>query len=540
LCLERLEDRYLPSNIVFDWTNLALEAGRLAKETNQLASRSLAILQAAIYDSVNAINPAYSVYHVDATAFPGASTASAEAAAAQAAHDVTVSIYGHPATVDFEGTLQAELAAIPDGTSKDDGIALGQYVAAQMLAWRANDGSSAKVPYTIGTNPGDWQPTPPNFSKTPATPQWPYVTPFAMTSGSQFRPGPPPELTSADYTEAFQEIKPLGGDGVTTPSTRTPEQTEIAWFWSGYTAKFGQVSNGGVKIWEQIAETVSAGQDLTLAENARLFAQLNVALADSYIAGFDAKYSFQEGHGFWRPVTAIRAADTDGNPDTIPDPNWTPLITTPNHPSYIALHACQSEAAAQALAAFFGTDHVTFTVTWPDPYDANAEDVQRTFRKFTEAAHEAGMSRIYGGIHWSFDVAQGWHVGLQVGQYVTDNYFLPITAPAGAHTTTEAQGRPALPAVTSDVAAMLAVSRVEAARQDGPWFSSPSLLGTPHGRAVALSPDSPRADAALSSATDLAPPLKSAAPALDHFFAQLAGSALPTEPSDDLEASLLR
>src|SRR5262249_19331487 len=152
---------------------------------------------------------------------------------------------------------------------------------------------------------------------------------------------------------------------------------------------------------------------------------------DSYMAGFDAKYAFQNGHGFWRPVTAIRLADTDGNPDTGPDPNWTPLIVTPNHPSYVALHACQSEAAAQVLASFFGSDQISFNVTWPDPLNKDAPDVLRTFDKFTAAAHEAGMSRIYGGIHWSFDVALGWQLGRKVGQYVADHFFQRLTGPDG-------------------------------------------------------------------------------------------------------------
>src|SRR5262249_12847649 len=160
-----------------------------------VASRALAIMEAAVYDSVNAINPTYSVYHVDATAFPGASTASAEAAAAQAAHDVAVGLLPLDSGR-FDQALTADLdpSAIPDGAAKDAGVALGQYVASQMLAWRANDGSSNKVPYTIGSDPGDWQPTPPLFNKTPSSTQWPLMTPFAMTSGSQFRPEPPPEL----------------------------------------------------------------------------------------------------------------------------------------------------------------------------------------------------------------------------------------------------------------------------------------------------------------------------------------------------------
>src|SRR5262249_11146867 len=159
-------------------------------------------------------------------------------------------------------------------------------------------------------DPGDWQPTPPAYNPIPATPWWPAVTPFALASGDQFRPGPPPALTSADYTEAYREVKALGGDGTTTPSTRTPEQTEIALVWPGV-----GVSNAAIAIWDQIAETVARSHTLSLADSARLFAQVNVASADAFIASFDAKYTYN----YWRPVTAIRAADTDGNPDTLPD-----------------------------------------------------------------------------------------------------------------------------------------------------------------------------------------------------------------------------
>ena len=205
----------------------------------------------------------------------------------------------------------------------------------------------------------------------------------------------------------------MGGNGTTTPSTRTPEQTEIALFWAGV-----GVSNAAVIMWNQIAATISAAQELTLVENARLFALLNVTIADAFIAGFDAKYTFQNGRGLWRPVTAIRAAD-DGNLDTVQDATWTPLIATPNHPSFVALHATQSHAAARALASFFGTDHVAFTATWAG--------VHRWFPRFTAAAHEAGMSRIYAGIHWSFDIAAGRQLGRNVGKYVAENFFRPTS-----------------------------------------------------------------------------------------------------------------
>jgi hypothetical protein len=259
------------------------------------------------------------------------------------------------------------------------------------------------------------------------TPQWPGVAPFALDSGDQFRPGPPPALTSAEYTAAYNEVKDIGSLNST---RRTAEQTEIALFWAGL-----GVSNAGVGIWSQIARTVAVEHHLTLAENARLFALMSVANADAFIASFDAKYEYN----YWRPVTAIRAADTDGNPNTAPDANWAPLFATPNHPSYTSNHSTQSMAAAQALAAFIGTDHVAFTASWPGHPD-------RTFNKFTDAAKEAGQSRIYAGIHWSFDKAAGLQLGRKVGQFVADHFFRPLAASGDALVATVAPVAPAAPA----------------------------------------------------------------------------------------------
>jgi hypothetical protein len=408
LRLETLDGRNLPSaSFVPEWNELLVNVAQQRGQGNQQSARALAMMNAAVYDSVNAINPTHTVYHVDARAFPNVSTASADAAAAQAAHDVAVRLYTHPNDVQAFDTLRNnQLGTVPDGPAEDAGVALGAYVANQIVTWRSADGSTASVPYEHHFEPGQWRPTPPAFAQTPATPHWRFVTPFAMTTGDQFRASPPAALTSAEYTEAFQEVKELGRID---SATRTPEQTEVAFFWAGL-----GVSNAGVGIWNQIARTLAASEDLSLTENARLFAQMSVANADAFIAGFDTKYTYN----LWRPVTAIRAADTDGNGDTTQDPGWTPLLPTPNHQAYVSLHSTQSMAAAQSLAAFFGTDHVGFTATWAG--------VNRSFSKITDAAKEAGKSRIYGGIHWSFDSAAGLQQGRKIGRYVADNYFQPL------------------------------------------------------------------------------------------------------------------
>ncbi|HVK10509.1 MAG TPA: vanadium-dependent haloperoxidase [Gemmataceae bacterium] len=405
LRVEPLEDRSLPSAaFVPEWNDLLVDVQQRRAQGNQQAARALAMMGAAVYDSVNAVDPTHTVYHVDAKAFPGVATASADAAAVQAAHDVAYALYNRdterPRIDDLLDTHLDELVA-GGVTGIAEGIALGHHVAAQVLAWRASDGSNGSVPYTIGTQPGDWQPTPPAFNPNPSTPHWGSVTPFALDEGSQFRAGPPPALTSPDYTEAFLEVKDLGRIDST---TRSPEQTEIALYWA----------TAGVGLWNEITETVAAAHDLTLAENARLFAQVHVANADAFIASYDTKYTYN----FWRPVTAIRAADTDGNPDTVPDSTWTPLIATPNHPSYGSNHSTQSRAAAEALAAFFGTDRVGFTAT--------SAGIERSYTSFTEAAKEGGMSRVYAGIHWSFDCAVTEALGRKVGRYVADHYFRPV------------------------------------------------------------------------------------------------------------------
>jgi hypothetical protein len=335
---------------------------------------------------------------VDTTAPPGTS---AETAAAAAAYRASVSLFPTQ-TARFDAALARSLEGIPVGLPLIDGIVLGNSVATAILEWRRDDGSDRVVDYTPGTNPGDWQPTPPAFTA-PLLPHWGGVTPFALTSGDQFRAAGPPALTSREYTAAFNEVKELGAANST---IRSAEGTEIALFWA-------DPSPGH---WNQIAAGVSEAQGLTLSQNARLFALLNLAGADAYIATWDTKYTYN----FWRPVTAIRAADTDGNPDTLIDPDWTPLIPTPAHPSYSSGHSAYGAAAATALAGFFGTDGIAFTSTTPD-----LPGVTRSYASFSAAANENARSRLLGGIHWTFDNLDGLSAGRAVGEYVVANFLLP-------------------------------------------------------------------------------------------------------------------
>src|SRR3954451_6618993 len=393
--LEPLDDRCLPSaNVVLEWNQLTLHAIGQARVSPVVASRALAITQAAVYDAVVAIDRSFEPYHAHVQASRGASP---EAAAAQAAHDALAALFPAQAGT-FDAALAADLVGIPAGRGRQ-GIGAGHEAAQQILAWRSTDGSTATVTYTPGTDPGDWQPTPPALL--PALlPQWPNVTPFALSAGAQFRPAAPPALDTAEYAAAVNEVKDLGS---ATSPTRSAEQTQIAKFWND-----GLGTAFAMGYWNKIAQTAAADRGLGLAADARLFALLNIATADAQISCWDAKYAYN----LWRPVTAIRAADTDGNPDTEADAGWTPLLTTPNFPSYTSAHSTLSAAAAGVLTALFG-DNYHFTVG-----SEGLAGVTRSFDSFGAAAAEAGRSRIYGGIHYTFDNAAAQQVGGEVADYV--------------------------------------------------------------------------------------------------------------------------
>jgi PAP2 superfamily len=247
-------------------------------------------------------------------------------------------------------------------------------------------------------------------------PQWGTLPPFTLHNAAQFRPGAPYLTKSKRYTEDFNEVKSLGGDGITTPSARTPDQTEIARFW---------VENSLVQ-WNRIARTVSASAGLNLWENARLFGLLNFALTDGYIASFDTKYHYN----FWRPITAIREAATDGNPNTIADPTWTPLEITPPIPDYDSAHSVAGGTAAEVLKQFFGTDTVGFsTCSTSLPAGSNCNDpspVIRSYATFSQAAEENGLSRILVGFHFRKAVTAGIEHGRKIADHAVRVYLRPV------------------------------------------------------------------------------------------------------------------
>ncbi len=338
--------------------------------------------------------------------------ASAEAAGAQAAHDVLVHEFPGGMAA-FDALLATELGAIPDDPAKTAGIAIGADAAADMLAARADDGSAtANGPYTPGTEPGDYRPTPPfdgpPFNGYVDAPKWGSVTPFVLKRGSQFRAPPPYKVTDLQYAFDVNEVKVLGSSG---SAARSADQTNIAIFW---------YESSGLG-WNRIARVIEAQHPHDLPAHARIFATLNAALADAYIASFDSKFTYN----FWRPITAIRLADSDGNPLTDADPAWEPLLITPPVPDYPSAHAAVGAAAATVLIEFFG-DENTFTVTSsfsvPFPFVG-----PRTFHKISDAAKENAYSRMLVGIHFRLACENGYAQGVDLGTYIVNRTRLGFT-----------------------------------------------------------------------------------------------------------------
>jgi hypothetical protein len=399
-----------PVNPVVQWNRTLLVIVRTpgAQAPTIHPTRSFAIMHAAIYDAVDAIDGTHAPY---AVSLMGASRlASQEAAAGAAAHEVLLALY--PAFQSLlDARLQESLAEVPDGPDKDDGVAVGQGVAGRMLALRGDDGSGAQpAPFTFGSNPGDYRSTPPNFPTQPQFVHWSGVRPFALESASQFRPEPPPPLTSRAYSAAFDEVRSLGSANGT---TATADQALAGRFWNGAIQNY----------WNEIAQTAAVAHGLSTAETARLFALLDLTFADAVIAFYDAKYTYT----FWRPVTAVRAADTDGNRHTEGDPTWLPEVTnTPPDPSYPGAHAVISAAGATVLSAFFGQDRFDFGVT-----SEILPGIERSFTRFSEAAGEATSSRVFAGVHFPFDLTAGRRLGRQVAKFVDERLLLPLPASAG-------------------------------------------------------------------------------------------------------------
>ena len=373
--------------------------------------------------------------------------ANLQAAIAQAGHDTLVSLFKTQIPI-FDQALEEDLSQIPDGPEKDAGIALGKLTAQNSIDFCQNDGSELSEPFVAPTyvpslDVGKWRKDPLNPNQPIIGSNWSVVRPFVMQSSSQFRLPPPPDLESPEYATAYNEVKAVGGDGVTTPTNRTLDQSVASIFW----AYDGTPSLcAPPRLYNQITSQIGLEQGLDLAGLTRLLGLVNVAMMDAGSASWESKYFYS----YWRPVTGIREADAgtgptgkgDGNPGTEGDPNFTPLGApasnqsghdfTPPFPSYPSGHATFGGAIFEIMRRYFGTDDISFTFV-SDEFDGNTRDslgnvrplLPRSFRNLTEAEEENGQSRIYLGIHWSFDKTGGISMGKQVADYVFDRIYQP-------------------------------------------------------------------------------------------------------------------
>jgi PAP2 superfamily len=403
---------YARADTVTDWNEIASTAiVATAKQPPPVAVLSFAMTQGAVYDAVAGIDGRYSPYLATP---PARRTDSEDAAAATAAFRVLVGLF--PAQ---QATLQpryaASLAAIADGPRKTRGIADGEQAAAAMLADRAGDGRFGPFTPVIGTTPGAWRPTPPLFASDPA-PWVGNVRPFLVPSVDLLRTRGPHKLTSRAYARDFNEIKTVGALHST---TRTPDETDAAIFWQEH----------AFALWNRAFRTIAADRGLSLAHSARMLAMTNLAAADAAIGCWHEKYRWN----FWRPITAIREADTDGNPATIADPGWLPLfdpstpvapgappLSTPPFPDYPSGHSCATGAIVGTLRHFFGTDRVPFSIR------SNESGTTRHYARLSDALREVIDARVWAGIHFRTADVQGAHLGETVARYERRHYFQPI------------------------------------------------------------------------------------------------------------------
>ena len=430
---DRSRDRL--GSTVIEWNATAGRAALaacIAPLDNPLhESRMYAMAMLAVHDALNAIDRRSRSYAADFTAPLGADAGAAVAAAARDALVAGISDIGAPfpqACVDagtavVEDAYASALAGIRDGRAKSDGLAVGRRAAAAVIATRTGDGADTPLVVTDhpqGTEPGEWRFTPgTDFAFAPG---WGGVRPFVLASADQVPVAPPLTLDGRRYARDVNEVKALGGDGVSTPTIRTAEQTQIAlWWWESSPLS-----------WNRIARQLATTRHLDAWEQARLFGLLDAAMADGYVASFEAKYA----NAFWRPVTAIREADTDGNPRTVADPAWQSLVTTPPIPDHDSAHAVEGGAAAEVFRRFFGTDRMTFdncSNTLPLRTCSDPDPILRHWTSFRQAAQENADSRIYIGFHFRRATEVGLDHGTRIGRIVATTALRPVHRAHRAH-----------------------------------------------------------------------------------------------------------
>jgi PAP2 superfamily len=396
---------FLPNaraDVVSDWNLFAVLAINAAgRPPGGSPFLDIATVHLAMHDAVAAIDRQFQPYNVKISGASG----SPVAAAAAAAHDVLVNRF--PAQAASLDSTYAEYIAAHGLSQKDPGIAVGQQAAAGIIAFRADDGSfpsQVQTPFTGGSAPGQWRPTPPALASM-ATPWLATVRPFALTSPQQFRANPPPSLNSPLYTLDYNQAKDYGS---LTNSKRTPEETDLAYFWSG----------NYLLVWNSTLRNIATSQKLDVANSARLFALANMAMADAAITAWDSKLFYTT----WRPFTAIQFGDTAENPLITGDPTWQPLIVNPPYPEYPSGANNVTGAITRILRSFFGTNEMSFPVTTTVP---QAIQQTRTYQRFTDAADEVVIARVFEGIHFAFADFEARKQGESVATWVSDRFLRP-------------------------------------------------------------------------------------------------------------------
>jgi hypothetical protein len=411
------------ANEVLHWNETTMKAIAANGQNNPVSTRTLAMVHAAVHDALNAVDRRYDAYYFDG---PGDPAGSIDAAMAAAVHTVLVGVagnYGTPAqkvatSALLDQAYATSLARGSDGPARNKGIAVGRAAGAAILRLRADDGAFREAPYTPGMGPGKWRPHPNPVPANPPIanpdlargylpsmlPGWGNVTPFTLLSASQFWLPGPPALASEAYTRDYNELKNVGGKVST---VRTDDQTQIARFWFE-----------GPGAWNTIARTVATTRKLDAHDSARALALVNLAMADAFIAGFKIRYVYDS----WRPVTAIRDGDNDGNDATVGDPTWDSHQNTPAVSDYPSTQSAFSGAASVVLANVFGSDQANFTTTSGKPF----EGITRSFTSFSQAARESADSRVYAGIHFRSACEDGLVLGRKIGQQTATLYLQPV------------------------------------------------------------------------------------------------------------------
>jgi PAP2 superfamily len=408
---QTMESRRASHAVVIEWNEIVMRTVTGANGAEQI--RIPAIAHLAIFEAVNAVIGGFKGYLEDTAPSPGAS---ADAAAIAAAHTVLVNYFpGQAGQLDAE--RQRSLDAVPEGPGKERGIALGEDRARALIRHRENDGSSPPGFFVPSTSaPGQWQLTPGCSASGGVLFHVRNLTPFGIRRGDQFRSAPPPALTSRRFARDFAEVRTIGAAET---DDRPQDRNDVAHFYALVQSQH---------VWNPVARQLASERRESLNTAARLFALLNMAMNDALIAVMDTKYHYT----FWRPETAIRAADTDGNPKTEPDASFEPFITTPCHPSYPSAHASLSHAASAVVERFYGNRHHDVVLATPA-----LPGVELHYRRLDRITTDIDDARIYGGIHFRFDQQAGARQGREVGEYLVAHHLRPARPRHGDDTRAE-------------------------------------------------------------------------------------------------------